>query len=381
MKTVSVPAVMVLAALAMATVPPSAAAQGSLRGLQGLTAETQGFDQPDPARRLVFPQDHAPHPGFALEWWYLTAVLTGEDGQDYGVQWTLFRVALRPGEAEDAGWSSPQVWMGHAGLTTPAAHYAAERFARGGIGQAGVTVPPFRAWIDDWEMRRPADAECPADPCPQDALDRLQVRAMLPEAGAGYTLELVADGPLVLHGADGFSLKSPGGEASHYYSQPFFRAEGTLVLPEGEIAVSGQAWLDREWSSQFLSEAQSGWDWFALFLDSGERVMGFQVRAVEGPPFTYASWISSDGTVTTAPPGALHMTPLSTALMPNGADVPVAWRLEWPERGLDAEIMAVNPESWMALSIAYWEGPVHLRGSHSGRGYLEMTGYISPEDR
>ena len=29
----------------------------------------------------------------------------------------------------------------------------------------------------------------------------------------------------------------------------------------------------------------------------------------------------------------------------------------------------------MNLSIPYWEGPVAVSGSHSGLGYLEMTGY------
>jgi predicted secreted hydrolase len=36
---------------------------------------------------------------------------------------------------------------------------------------------------------------------------------------------------------------------------------------------------------------------------------------------------------------------------------------------------AVNPSAWMDTSVPYWEGPVHMSGSHAGRGYLEMTGY------
>ena len=51
------------------------------------------------------------------------------------------------------GWSSPQVWFAHAAVTTPEAHFSTERFARGGIGQAGVTVEPFRAWIDEWRLK------------------------------------------------------------------------------------------------------------------------------------------------------------------------------------------------------------------------------------
>jgi predicted secreted hydrolase len=29
----------------------------------------------------------------------------------------------------------------------------------------------------------------------------------------------------------------------------------------------------------------------------------------------------------------------------------------------------------MGTSFPYWEGPVRINGSHSGMGYLEMTGY------
>jgi len=29
----------------------------------------------------------------------------------------------------------------------------------------------------------------------------------------------------------------------------------------------------------------------------------------------------------------------------------------------------------MATSFPYWEGPISFRGSRSGVGYLEMTGY------
>jgi predicted secreted hydrolase len=29
----------------------------------------------------------------------------------------------------------------------------------------------------------------------------------------------------------------------------------------------------------------------------------------------------------------------------------------------------------MGTSFAYWEGPISFAGSHSGVGYLELTGY------
>jgi len=46
-----------------------------------------------------------------------------------------------------------------------------------------------------------------------------------------------------------------------------------------------------------------------------------------------------------------------------------------PARGLDATVRAINPDAWMTTSVPYWEGPVTISGSHSGAGYLEMTGY------
>src|SRR5690606_5702491 len=98
------------------------------------------------------------HPDYRIEWWYVTANLTDGAGTPYGVQWTLFRQALSPG-GEREGWASQQVWLGHAAVTHAGAHRVVETLARGGIGQAGVTATPFRAWIDDWSFASADGAE------------------------------------------------------------------------------------------------------------------------------------------------------------------------------------------------------------------------------
>ncbi len=332
------------------------------QGFADLGAPVAGFALPDRGSVLEFPADHGAHPAYRIEWWYLTANLTGADGAEYGVQWTLFRSATAP--VEGAGWQSPQVWMGHAAVTTEDAHFVAERLARGGIGQAGVTLDGgFRAWIDEWEMRSRAEPGA-------DALDRLALSAA--GDGFGYRLDLDAKGPLVLHGDAGYSVKSAGGQASHYYSQPFYEVAGVLDLPGGDVAVTGQAWLDREWSSQPLASDQTGWDWFSLSFDGGEKLMGFVLRGAED--FTSGTWIAADGGTTPLPPGALQAEVLEWAEVA-GREVPVGWRLRLPERGLDVTLQALNPAAWMATSVPYWEGPVRVEGSHAGRGYLEMTGY------
>jgi predicted secreted hydrolase len=333
------------------------------QGFAGLGTEADGFAVPRPDTDFDFPADHGPHPAYRIEWWYLTATLTGEDGADYGVQWTLFRSALAP--RTEPGWEAPQLWMGHAGLTTADRHFSAERLGRGGVGQAGVEAEPFEAWIDDWSMHSTAEEG-------QDELSSLSLTAR--GGDFAYDLDLVATGPLIFHGDDGYSVKSAEGQASYYYSQPFYEVTGTLTLPEREIDVTGSAWLDREWSSQPLSETQEGWDWFSLQFEDGARLMGFGLRDRAGETFTSATWIEPDGTTTAYGDGALRLTPLAETDV-GGRSIPTEWRVELPERGVDIMTRPLNPQSWMDTSFAYWEGPIRFDGSHAGRGYLEMTGY------
>lgn len=336
--------------------------QALAQGFAGLGGGAEGFADVRPGRVLSFPADHGAHPEFRIEWWYLTANLTGPDGVAYGLQWTLFRTALASAEAQglpDAGqgWDTAQLWMGHAAVTTPTAHFVAERLARGGIGQAGVQASPFAAWIDDWEMAGP---------------DLETVRLTASGARFAFDVQLAAKGPLVLHGQNGYSVKSAAGQASHYYSQPFFQVQGTLTLPEGAVAVTGNAWLDREWSSQPLAQDQTGWDWFSLSFDTGDKLMGFVLRGTTD--FTAATWIDADGAATALPDGAFAATPQDWHRVA-GRKLPVTWQVRLPAKGLEVTVRALNPDAWMATSVPYWEGPVTVTGSHSGVGYLEMTGY------
>lgn len=331
------------------------------QGFAGLGSDASGFAMPKRGVELSFPRDHGAHPEYRIEWWYLTANLRGADGKDYGAQWTLFRSALAP--LEKQGWADPQVWMGHAALTTAAMHYSAERLARGGIGQAGVSLSPFAASIDDWKMTSRASGG--------DELSALDLAAQ--GNGFSYALRLDASGPLVEQGEGGYSVKSPEGQASYYYSQPFYKVSGSITVEGRSIQVSGQAWFDHEWSSQPLSAGQTGWDWFSFHLASGEKLMGFRLRD-EGEGFTSATWINADGLPEPQPAGALKVTPLEWAEV-EGHRVPVRWRVALPSKGLDVTTIALNPNAWMQTQVSYWEGPVRLEGSHPGQGYVEMTGY------
>jgi predicted secreted hydrolase len=340
------------------------AASAHAQGFAGLEEKTDGFARVLPGRTFSFPADHGPHPEFRIEWWYVTANLRDAAGTAYGAQWTLFRQALQPGPPLE-GWATQQVFMAHAAVTRANTHRTAEIYARGGVGQAAVEAAPFRAWIDAWQMR---------------ALDGFDANRVAPleltasSAEFSYALRLTADRPLLLQGDGGFSKKSEREQASYYYSQPYFKAAGDIVIDDKAVTVSGLAWMDREWSSQPLASDQSGWDWFALHFDSGEKLMLYRMREASGRHYASGNFVSPDGKATPLATDEITMTPKATTDIA-GRKIPTAWHVAIPRLNLAIDCAPLNPKSWMGTGFAYWEGPISFAGSHRGVGYLELTGY------
>jgi predicted secreted hydrolase len=334
------------------------------QGFAGLGTAADGYAKVTPGRAFSFPGDHGPHPDFRIEWWYVTANLKDAGGAAYGAQWTLFRQALASG-AQQEGWANQQIWMAHAAVTRADTHRTAETFARGGVGQAGVAADPFKAWIDAWTMRG------------ADGFDAKTVSPLdLAASGKDFSCDfhLKADRPLVLQGDGGYSKKSEREQASYYYSQPFFEVSGRLTIDGKPVDITGQAWMDREWSSQPLASDQTGWDWFALHFEGGEKLMLYRMRQTDGHHYASANWILPDGTIRQLQSADIEMTPKAPVEIERHR-LPVAWHVAIPSLTLSIDCTALNPRSWMGTSVSYWEGPISFVGSHSGVGYLEMTGY------
>jgi predicted secreted hydrolase len=266
--------------------------------------------------------------------------------------------------------------MAHMALTTPKGHLSFQRYARGGdtgeIIRAGVTAEPFSAWLDDWELRSTGEEWLP-----------LEIKAR--QDDNAMHLQLRGTAPLVLQGEAGFSAKHANGGGSYYYSQPFLKASGQLTIAGQVIPVEGDAWLDREWSSQFLQREQSGWDWFSLHLESGEKLMLFQLRQkpVQQPGrqgaanYLQGNLMAPDGSTTPLDPGRIQLVPVQTTRVA-GRDLPLHWRVSLPQVGRQFEIQATIEDQWMAVDFPYWEGSVTINGSgpgNRGKGYMELTGY------
>src|SRR6266446_472343 len=286
------------------------------QGFAGLGVSGEGFTPVTPGKTFSFPADHGPHPDFRIEWWYVTANLVDSTGAACGAQWTLFRLASRPG-AQQQGWPNQQIWMGHAAVTRADTHRYSEAFARGGVGQAGVEPKPFRAWIDSWQMRE-------LDPIRDDSIAPLELTAS--GTDFSYTLRLDADRAPVLQGDGGYSKKSERGQASYYYSQPYFKVAGSITIGDKPVEVTGRAWMDREWSSQPLASDQAGWDWFSLHLNESEKLMMFRLRQADGDNYHSGNWILPDRKPEQIASADIEMTPTAFAEI-EGRKLPTAWRI------------------------------------------------------
>ena len=70
--------------------------------------------------------------------------------------------------------------------------------------------------------------------------------------------------------------------ASYYYSLPQLRGERRDHDRWTRRTVTGKAWFDHEWSSDYVDDHARGWDWLGVNLDDGGALMAFRMRGPQG---------------------------------------------------------------------------------------------------
>ncbi len=321
-----------------------------------------------PGITLAFPADHGAHPAFRTEWWYVTGWLKTDAGEDLGFQVTFFRTRP-PGDTNNPSrFAAKQVLFAHAALSDPATGRLlhGERAAREGFGLARARTGDADIAIRDWRLRRTPEG-------------RWATRLATDEFG--LALDFRPTQPPLPQGLSGYSRKGPKPEqASYYYSIPHLRVAGKVRRGDRTVMVTGEAWLDREWSSDYLAPEAQGWDWTGLNFDDGSALMAFRIRRKGGGTLWAGGALRRpDGVTTALGPRDVAFRPLATwrsgvtgATYPVSQEVSiriggriVRWRLTpmFAAQELDARRGGLP---------VYWEGAVRTRG---GRGYLELTGY------
>jgi len=325
-----------------------------------------------PGYRIRFPQDEGSHPAFRTEWWYVTGWLEAPTRKPFGFQITFFRARAEIDETNPSAFTPRQVMIAHAALSDAARGRLThdQKLARAALGLAGADEGRVRVWLDDWTLVHEGGV----------------YRARIP--AREFTLDLVfaqTQSPL-LQGDEGFSRKGPTSEAaSYYYSLPQLRVEGTVTESGRHEAVKGGAWLDHEWSSSYMDERASGWDWLGINFDDGSALMAFRMRdrATGGKFWAGGAYRTAAGVRRVFSPQEIEFVPLRSWRSPRtGAVYPVAWRIEIPGRRVTLEPLMNDQEHDTRTSVGtvYWEGAVTalIDGKPVGRGYLELTGYWQP---
>jgi predicted secreted hydrolase len=360
-----------------------------------LTADGFRVPQPDPA--FAFPRDHGSHPDYKIEWWYLTGHLfTAENpARRFGFQATFFRsaapraIAARPAPA---AFGHDQIYLAHMALidTSTGRFLHQERLNRAGW-DASASPVTLDVHNGDWSIRLASAATISA-PAPLDSHQVIHLIGGI-RADARFVLTLTPAKPLVRFGADGYSRKGAAPTAASYYlTFPRLAVAGSLALDgAAPLPVTGQAWMDHEYSSSQLDDAQIGWDWLSAQLHDGRELMFYALRRRDGSldPASTLTWIDREGQTATAP---YRWEPLTTWRSPRtGAVYPQRIRLTTTDPATGAgftllvDPLASDQELGGALGgVTYWEGACRLLAADAvtelGSAYLELTGYDRPVD-
>jgi predicted secreted hydrolase len=320
---------------------------------------------------IVLPRDFGSHPAFRTEWWYVTGWLNAQDGRTFGFQVTFFRD--RPGVAEDnpSRFAPKQLLLAHAALADPAIGRLRhdQRVARAGFGLAEAHTGTTDVHIGNWSLRNEHGA----------------YRAAVVARDFTLDLRCTPTQPTLLQGQGGYSRKGANPlQASHYYSEPQLAVSGSIGVQGKDIAVSGTAWLDHEWSSELMVDGAVGWDWTGLNLDDGTASMAFRMRGHSGKVlWAGGTQRAPDGGLRTFAPGEVQWLPQRQWRSPRTAiDYPVAMRLQLADETYDLVPLFDDQEldARLGTGAVYWEGAVRAlrQGRPLGRGYLELTGYGEP---
>jgi len=319
---------------------------------------------------LQFPRDHGSHPQFRNEWWYITGWLRTQEGRELGVQVTFFRNRPRVAEGVASRFAPEQLLFAHAALSDPGAgklHHD-QRAARAGFGLAEAQEGRTDVTIEDWSLKTSGTAYA----------------AEVAARDFGYRLRFEPTQAPLLQGERGVSRKGPlAGQASYYYSLPHLAVTGSVRIQGEERQVSGEAWLDHEWSSEPLAEGAVGWDWVGINLEGGGALMAFRIRSRDGGSFfAGGSLRGADGRVRILKPAEVRFSTLRSWRSPRtDAEYPVSVRVDAGPLSLELDPLMDDQEldARASTGTVYWEGAVRAKGDKAaGRGYLELTGYVKP---
>ncbi|MDS4013300.1 MAG: lipocalin family protein [Candidatus Accumulibacter sp.] len=308
---------------------------------------------------VKLPADDAVHEQLT-EWWYYSGHLQTEAGERYSFHMAAF---VRRGTLTHT------VFHGSL-LDHQNEKLYAEQARTAGV-PADMRRDGFAFSYGDWQLRGSGE----------------QHAAKM--AGKDFRLEVQLTDrlPPVLHQVPGTPvaglLDFGAAGKSYYTSRPRMSAQGTLSIGGTAKAVRGEVWFDHQWGD--FEAAKLRWNWFALQLADGADLMIFELFDRQGGPVLRMGTYAKEGKAEGLASSDFATNARGSWKSPStGTVYPMDWTISIPAKGLSLKVdPVIRWSQFNALTTTmnvYWEGAVKVSGSHTGVGFMELSGYQSTRE-
>lgn len=309
---------------------------------------TDGYVHLQTNAKVKFPEDQGPH-DHTTEWWYYNGQLVSDAGEKFSYHMSFF---------------AHRTVVNHTIMHVSLLDH-----------QTKVTKT-YETRLPGFSYQSGVDGEIVIDAQPWRLFLGRRNHSLRGE-GNGFLIELDLSlaGPLVLQDDDGVIDFEKAGD-SYYYSRPRMPTTGKIKIDGKQFNVVGDSWYDHQWGD-FRANVLS-WEWFALQLDTGADVMIFVLRDYNGREVYIGGTYTIDNKTTKIAKSDLKMAALGYWESPvTGTSYPVSWKIEIPGKDVSLMLLPIKRDSEFdarkSSYNAYWEGPVAISGSHSGKGFLEVS--------
>jgi len=299
---------------------------------------------------ISLPQDDAAHKS-KMEWWYFNGHLTSDSGKKYSFHDTTFLInGVVDFTVNHVSFSDYKTGR----------HYTNQHSSGGNL--IGTQPNSFNFVAKDNLMSG------------SNGVDKLQVTT----PDFSFDLQLVSSQPVIFHGQDGIISLSAAGN-SYYYSRPRMNISGTVDINGIRENVHGLAWFDHQWGD--FSTGLLAWDWFSIQLDDNSDIMIYQLRdKASSKRIIYTGTYTQNGKTTLLNEKDFNLIATKKWLSKNTTiNYPIEWQIKIPSMNIDITTKPILNDCEFDASLSsyniYWEGAVQVSGSHTGKGFMELSGY------
>ncbi|MFZ2172005.1 MAG: lipocalin family protein [Methylococcaceae bacterium] len=300
---------------------------------------------------VSLPKDDAPHQT-KMEWWDYSGHLNSKTGKKYSFHYTIFLIT---------GLTSQMV--GHVSLNDyqTGQQYTDQRKLDADSSVSAVNRFDFT--LGNWIMKR------------QNEADELKVNSK----NFSFKLNLTSTLPPVIHGNNGLIQMSLT-DSGYYYSRTRMPVSGWVRSGKKLETVEGIAWFDHQWGD-FLT-GKLAWDRFNLQLDDGADIMIYNLRDKANQSMHSIVSYTQNGLTELLSHSDFTLTPGAKWISPrSGIAYPIEWNIKIPKKNIAITTRSIIDNNEFDATVTtyntYWEGAVDVKGTNTGRGFMELSGHTS----